>query len=269
MTPDPILSIITPVLNGKRFMEGCLQNVIDQNCPHVEHIVLDGESQDGTVNIIRTYAEKYPHIIWVSQKDPGIYEALNRGTEMARGRIIGVLNVDDYYEPGVLNRVLEIFRDLPTPSFVAANCKIVDEAGKFLALKKPSRLKLREILLGKEVCDHPENPSSYFYHKALHMKIGGYPPMPAIFDFDFLLKALSKAHCVYVDETWGNFRYMEGTITFREFTSGRGEKIYRGLLKKHRKSLSFRERPVFYSRYFWHHAVKKLWHRLRSWFAGK
>ncbi|MCL1463491.1 glycosyltransferase [Argonema galeatum] len=66
-----MISIITPVYNGDRFIESCIKVVIDQACPDVEHIIVDGGSTDRTLEIIQQYAEKYPHIRWISEKDSG------------------------------------------------------------------------------------------------------------------------------------------------------------------------------------------------------
>jgi glycosyltransferase involved in cell wall biosynthesis len=87
---------MTPVYNGQRFIEFCIKNVIDQHCSHAEHIIVDGGSTDGTVEIIKSYAEKYPHIRWISEKDNGQSDAMNKGISMAKGEILGVLNVDDF-----------------------------------------------------------------------------------------------------------------------------------------------------------------------------
>lgn len=74
-----MLSIITPVFNGKRFIEFCIKNVSEQNCPDAEHIIVDGGSTDGTVEIVKSYADKYPHIRWISKKDRGQSDAMNKG----------------------------------------------------------------------------------------------------------------------------------------------------------------------------------------------
>ena len=67
----PLLSIITPVYNGQRFIGSCLQSVIDQHCPDVEHLIMDGGSTDMTLKIIEEYAQRYAHIHLVSEKDRG------------------------------------------------------------------------------------------------------------------------------------------------------------------------------------------------------
>ena len=99
-----MLSVITPVFNGIRFIESCILNVIEQGCCEVEHLIIDGGSSDGTVEIVSRYAERYRHIRWVSEQDEGQSHAMNKGIAMARGTIIGFLNVDDYYEPRVAPR---------------------------------------------------------------------------------------------------------------------------------------------------------------------
>ena len=134
------ISIITPVYNGARFIEACIQVVIDQHCTEAEHIIIDGGSTDGTVNVIERYAAKYPHIRWVSEPDQGQSDAMNKGLVLARGEIVGFLNVDDYYEPNVLNRVADIFKALPEPSLLVGNCNVWDDAGNLWFVNRPRTL---------------------------------------------------------------------------------------------------------------------------------
>ncbi|MGC1247930.1 MAG: glycosyltransferase, partial [Spirulinaceae cyanobacterium] len=113
LEPQNRISVITPVYNGAKYIEACLQVVIAQNCSQIEHIIIDGNSQDCTVDIVQKYAEKYSHIRFISAPDQRQSDAMNKGVSLAKGNIIAILNVDDYYEANVLNRVLELFTDLP------------------------------------------------------------------------------------------------------------------------------------------------------------
>ena len=122
-----MISIITPVYNGDRFIEKCINAVINQNCHDVEHIIIDGGSTDRTVDIIKEYADRSSHIRWISEKDRGQSDAMNKGIQMAKGEIICFLNVDDFYEPNVLNQVVELFIKLPDPSFVVGNCNVLND----------------------------------------------------------------------------------------------------------------------------------------------
>jgi glycosyltransferase involved in cell wall biosynthesis len=220
----PLLTVITPVYNGQRFIESCLLSVIDQNCPEAEHLIMDGGSTDKTVDIIKDYAQRYPHIRWISKKDNGQSAAMNNGIAESRGKVISFLNCDDYYEPAVLPRVLDIFQKLPVPSFLTGNCNVLDDNEKIVYLNKPSRLSLTNILIGGEKNQFPFNPSAYFYHRSLHEKAGFYDESDHYtMDLDFLLRAVRSAHIKYVDETWGNFRYIRGTKTFQSKENNRLE----------------------------------------------
>ena len=207
-----MISIITPVYNGVRFIEACVQAVIDQCCTEAEHIIVDGGSTDGTVEVIKRYALQYPHLRWVSEKDRGQSDAMNKGLALARGELIGFLNVDDYYQPDVLNRVIKIFKTLPVPSLLVGNCYVWDEHGHLLYINRPKKLKFTDLLLGPDANPFPMNPSAYFYHKALHVAIGPYSvDEHYALDLDFLLRAVRAAKVTYIDEVWGNYRMLQNT----------------------------------------------------------
>lgn len=157
-----MISIVTPVYNGERFIESCLQTVVAQHCSGVEHLIIDGGSTDRTVSIIQRYAQRYPHIRWISELDRGQSEAMNKGIKLATGTIITFLKVDDYYESGVLYQVSQLFKTLPEPSFVVGNCRIVNDAGHTLGLNKPAKLRLFDLVLGLNVNPYPCNSCAYF-----------------------------------------------------------------------------------------------------------
>jgi len=234
-----MISIITPVYNGERFIEFCIRNIIEQNCIDVEHIIVDGCSTDRTVEIIKEYAEKYPHIHWISEKDKGQSDAMNKGIAMAGGEIIGFLNVDDFYEPGVLNRAVELFKALPEPSLLVGNCNLWDDEDKIIEKNMPSKLKITDLMLGWFINQFPVNPSQYFYHKSLHDKIGLYKVEDDFaMDLDFILRAVQAANVKYVNEFWGNYRFFKGTKTYEETQMGRSYQRCVDLLNNYRKELS-------------------------------
>ncbi|MEH2129405.1 MAG: glycosyltransferase family 2 protein [Nostoc sp.] len=244
-----MISIITPVYNGEKFIESCLQVVINQNFAEVEHIIVDGGSTDQTIDIIKYYANQHPHIRWISEKDQGQSDAMNKGIAMAQGLIIGILNVDDFYEPNVLSRISELFKTLPEPSLIVGNCNKWDHRGKLIQINKPKRLRPVDLLMGKQINDDgmidvtfPVNPSAYFYHKSLHQKIGVYKVEEHyVMDIDFLLKAVKVAHVKYFNEIWGNYRYYPGTKTFDDSTNGTSERRIQQLFEDYTKTLSFFE----------------------------
>jgi glycosyltransferase involved in cell wall biosynthesis len=232
-----MISVVTPVYNGERFIESCIQVVINQQCFDVEHIIVDGGSTDQTVTFLKEYAEKYPHIRWISEKDKGQSDAMNKGIALAKGNIIGILNVDDYYEPKVLNRILKIFQELPEPSLLVGNCNVWDDNDDLVFVNKPKKLKITDLLIANANL-FPINPSSYFYHASLHQKIGFYKvDEHYAMDLDFILRTVQVATVRYIDETWGNFRLIEGSKTVNDEKYGRGFLRKESIFRSYRKQL--------------------------------
>ena len=215
------LSIITPVFNGARFMESCIKNVIDQQCTEAEHIIIDGGSTDATAVIIRRYAAEHPHIRWISEPDRGQSDAMNKGIVMASGSIVGFLNVDDFYEPGAVNEALELFSDLPEPSLLVGNCNVWEGGDILQGVGKPYGIGLLNLLCARVAISFPLNPSSYFYHRSAHDRIGLYDVEEHYgMDVHFIIKAVQACNIKYVDRLWGNLRYLPGTKTYQDVKSG-------------------------------------------------
>ncbi|ACB52167.1 glycosyl transferase, family 2 [Crocosphaera subtropica ATCC 51142] len=247
-----MISVITPVYNGESFIESCIKVVIEQNCSDVEHIIIDGGSQDKTVEIIQQYADQYPHIRWISEGDQGQSDAMNKGINLAKGEIITILNVDDFYEPNVLNRVLDIFKTLPENSFLVGNCQVWNINGNVRFINKPNKLNLADLLLGWSVYPHPINPSAYFYHKSLHDEVGLYKIEDHYtMDLDFILRVVQKAKVKYVDEIFGNYRYIPGTKTFKDRRKGEGKSRFEPLFAIYYQQLSPLEKVQFMIKNFW------------------
>jgi glycosyltransferase involved in cell wall biosynthesis len=239
-----MISVITPVYNGIRFIESCITNVIEQACPDMEHIIVDGGSADGTVEIINRYADRYRHIRWLSEKDHGQSDAMNKGVRMAGGSILGFLNVDDYYAPGALREAIELMDALPEPSLLVGNCHVWDDDGNLWFISSPSQICLKNLLLGRFLEAFPMNPSAYFYHRSLHERIGDYEIDEHYgMDVHFIFKAVQQASVTYVDRNWGNYRYLEGTKTYEDDRSGnnaiRVKRITEHYLKKQKKYYQF------------------------------
>src|SRR5262245_18562884 len=233
---QPQISIITPVFNGKRFIEFCIRNVIEQRCREAEHIIVDGGSTDGTAGIIRKYAERHPHIRWISERDRGESDAINKGIVAAAGKLVGFLNVHDYYEDGVLCEVLPMFKRLPEPTLLVGNCNIWNDEGTLISISKPARIGLLNLLKRKYADAFPMNPSAYFYHKSLHDRIGPYEIGEHFsMDVHFVFKAIQKANVIYIDRTFGNYRYLESTKTFEDVKSGMSAVRVRRITEHYRK----------------------------------
>lgn len=130
--PDkPQISIVTPSFNMLRYLKLCSASVRDQPVGH-EHIVMDGGSTDGTVQWLKDRQD----IISVSEKDKGMYNALNKAIDMARGEIIGHLNCDEQYLPGTLEFVAKYFNENPEVDFIAGDFIVINPKGEFVAFRK-------------------------------------------------------------------------------------------------------------------------------------
>jgi glycosyltransferase involved in cell wall biosynthesis len=118
------ISIVTPSLNRARFVREAVASVLAQDYAAFEHIISDGASSDGTLEVLRDY----PHLRVVSEADSGMYEAINRGLELARGEIIGLLNTDDLYAPGAFGAVVSVFDEHPEALAVVGGASIFADA---------------------------------------------------------------------------------------------------------------------------------------------
>ena len=228
-------------MNNVNFIKQCIESVIDQNCPNLEHLVIDGASNDGTLEIVKDYADQYKHITWISEKDGGQSEAMNKGVKLAKGEIITFLNVDDYFEEGILNSIEDKFRGLPVPSIIVGNCNVLngDKEDTLINVNKPSCYSFENIFRYWRYDVFPGNPAAYFYHKALHEKAGDYNVDDYyVLDYDFLYRAARFAHIKYFDETWGNFRYYKGTKTEENVSNGNNVKGRRDVAYRYLKYLS-------------------------------
>src|ERR1043165_4063379 len=103
--PLPKITVVTPCFNSAVTIRETLASIRDQDYQNVEHLVYDGGSKDGTLDILR----EFPHLKWVSEKDEGHYHAMHKGLLAASGEVVSVLNADDIYTPGALRAVAEAF----------------------------------------------------------------------------------------------------------------------------------------------------------------
>lgn len=120
----PKISIVTPSFNSIRTIRETIESVRSQSYQDVEHIVMDGGSRDGTVELLK----EYPHLIWTSEKDEGHYHAMNKGIMRATGEIVNILNADDCFRPGTLQAVGEAFQKHPDWEALFGDIQYVDAA---------------------------------------------------------------------------------------------------------------------------------------------
>lgn len=210
------LCILTPVFNGSSWLESCVQNVASQWVPGITHWVVDGGSRDGSAEMLESLSRKYPHLRYVSEPDKGQSDAMNKAIQLAGDAWIGFLNVDDYYEPNVLPRILQAIQEQKNDVLLMGNLRVVDQHGVLLRMNRPSGMTYAGMLA--DMCEWPFNPSAYFYPARIH-KIIGYFPLDEHFamDYDFIFRImLHKIPVQYVNEIWGNFRLLPEAKTGKD-----------------------------------------------------
>ena len=123
----PLVTVVTAVFNGERYVAGCLESVLLQDYPNIEHIVLDGGSSDGTADVLRRYDERIA--FWKSEPDNGVYDAWNKALEEARGEWICFLGIDDEFMPGAVSAYMELAAKHPEAEYLSSRARWVHPSG--------------------------------------------------------------------------------------------------------------------------------------------
>jgi glycosyltransferase involved in cell wall biosynthesis len=133
----PLISIVTPSFNQVDFIHESLQSIQIQDYPRYEHLVIDGMSTDGTVELLQDLSTlpKWSNMSWLSEKDSGQSEALNKGFRRVRGDIIGWLNADDRYLSNCFARVVQAFEQNPDVDIIYGDYRVVDKLGRVIRTK--------------------------------------------------------------------------------------------------------------------------------------
>jgi glycosyltransferase involved in cell wall biosynthesis len=208
----PRISVITPSLNRGKYIEAAIQSILRQDYSAVEHIVVDGGSTDGTLDILA----RYPHINVVSEPDQGMYDALNKGLRLAQGEIIGFLNADDLYTDHVFQSVMEYFHDEMIDA-VSGKAQIFEEekdgtSKTILELSPPHPDKLVETAItGSTIFN------AWFYRKSILDRVGGFDSQYKISgDADLILRlALMGMNYRALDSIHYLYRQHEDSLTFQ------------------------------------------------------
>lgn len=125
------ISIITPTYNSSTTLTDTLDSVFEQSHQDIEHIIIDGLSSDNTLDLIRAYQEKNTKLRLLSEKDSGLYDAMNKGVAFSTGDIVGILNSDDfYYSSGILKKINEVFESDPSVEAVYGDILYIDNNDK-------------------------------------------------------------------------------------------------------------------------------------------
>ena len=216
-----LVSIVTPSFNQAPFLEQTLRSVLDQDYPSVEYIVVDGASTDGSVDIIKKYArtlesdsllsgQKRSSALqsrfidwWVSEKDSGQAEAINKGLSRAKGEIIAWLNSDDYYLPNAISAAVKIFDQNPDVLLVYGDMLAVDENSQTINVLKYKQHSLEDLL-----CFQIIGQPAVFFRRDAYEKAGGLDTtFHFMLDHHLWIRIAQQGKIMYAPQIWAAARY--------------------------------------------------------------
>ena len=198
---QPLISIVTPSFNQARYLEATIQSVLSQGYAPIEYILIDGASTDGSVDIIRKYKDLFAY--WVSEKDNGQAEAINKGLVRAKGEIVAWLNSDDYYLPKTISEVVKEFEENPDILMVYGDVLAVDEQGQTINVLKYKQLSFEDLL-----CFQIIGQPSVFFRRAALEKAGLLDAsLHFLLDHHLWLRIAQQGKILHVPQTWSAARY--------------------------------------------------------------
>ena len=220
MSDAPLVSIVTPSFNHARFIEATMQSVLTQDYPRIEYMIVDGGSNDGTVDVIKKYeiesssllldsrqldvgSQKHSIAWWVSEKDKGQTDAINKGFAKATGEILAWLNSDDTYEPGAVSAAVKYLQENPDVGMVYGDCNFINEHGDVIGKFNAAQTDYR--LLRQGYVHIPQQ--TMFFRRELWEQVG--PLDPSFYfamDYDLWTRIASRSDIKFVPQTWANFR---------------------------------------------------------------
>ena len=242
------ISLITATYNSAETLRDTMQSVLNQKFKDVDYIIVDGNSNDGTIDIVKEFEPQFEgRLRWVSEPDKGIYDAMNKGVKMAQGDVVGILNSDDFFaSDNVLEKVNAAFVENPAIEGVYADVRYVDwhETGKTVRMFSGKDFTREKLCWGKM----PPHPS-FYVKRVCYDRFGLYSlDYPICSDYDMFVKMIwiGNINTLYINDIFVNMR--------SGGTSSNGIKVHRKIMKERMRCVREHNMPSNFfmqiSRYF-------------------
>jgi hypothetical protein len=242
----PRVSIVTPAFNAMPYLKENIESVLAQDYPNLEHIIMDGGSSDGSLELLR----QYPHLTWRSEPDRGQSHALNKAFALASGEIIGWLNADDTYQPGAVDTAVAYLLAHPEADLVYSDLQIIDQQGQGIGYTRAQPFDLARQLLDNQV----KQPTAFMRRAVLDHLQGVNEDYHYVMDRELWLRAGLRFRLVYLPgRVLANFRLIPGTKTYEHTPSFRREWLQ--VLERALRQSAFQDLPASVMR----HALRHNW----------
>ena len=197
----PLVSIVTPSYNQAAYLEETISSVLDQDYQNLEYIIVDGGSNDGSLEVIEKYANELAW--WVSESDRGQTDAINKGFSRAKGEILAWINSDDTYLLGAISEAAEFLESHPDIGLVYGDANLVDEGGDVIGRFPARQTDNRRLMRG--FVHIPQQAS--FFRADIWRLVG--PLDPSFYfamDYDLWVRISQQSPIEYYPRLWANFR---------------------------------------------------------------
>lgn len=207
----PLVSILTPVLNASKYLEQCIDSVLNQTYPNIEHVFADGGSTDGTLELLAKYSAEYPgRIKYVTGKDSGVGSALKKAYRISEGAILGWIDSDDLYEPNAVEIAVERFRKDADVQFLYGRCNLINAGGDVIGCFVIRDFDKKEWL---NVWHYIVFCATFFRRNVIE-KVGFVNDLGN--DLYFYLKVGKKFKLVRIDQVLTNWRLHSDSISLKQ-----------------------------------------------------